>query len=418
MGVCAHEMRDVQLALFLCRVIWGPCSEAERRVLEQDVLPAAQQAQRAQQGGNSGGGGGGASRPALAAGLRQGPSAQQLGQGQQGQQQGGLEGAGGAASTSSGEALCRWLLGDASGAVLALLGGAEGAAAEGSAAQQPAQLASLPLAEAAQLLPLLCMLLPAAERAPAPVATPVLPRQRLCELLVRRCLAAAEALQCSGMPALALDPALAACKAEALEWGQQQHVDEQGQGSVLRAQLHSACALALLPAALRAAAAQQLAGPSWRRQVQRLLRDLQQLGLEVCFSCGFAFSSLPLSCILSPLRLAVLCAVLHGIAKLRTPIFAVQVDANAVLSLLRPMVHQLTAGSAAGPRTPAFLLPAAARSLLLQTQHSNLSRASVHSTHSAGSSNAARAPAAAATGGAVAGLEAGEGPSKALLGDG
>jgi hypothetical protein len=61
-----------------------------------------------------------------------------------------------------------------------------------------------------------------------------------------------------------------------------------------------------------------------------------------------------------------------------------QVDEAAVLSLLRPMVHLLSAPPAAAQRTPAFLLPAAHPGLL-QTQHSTLSRASLHSNQSSGS---------------------------------
>ena len=100
-----------------------------------------------------------------------------------------------------------------------------------------------------------------------------------------------------------------------------------------------------------------------------------------------------------------------------------QADADAVLALLRRMLHQLAAPvPAGGRRLPAFLLLPSASCTLLQTQ-SNLSRVSVHSTHSASSASARSTAAAAGAGGAghdAAGREGGasEQQPKALLGEG
>ena len=38
-GVCAHEMGDPQLALFLCHLLEGPHGQLQRELLTRDLLP-------------------------------------------------------------------------------------------------------------------------------------------------------------------------------------------------------------------------------------------------------------------------------------------------------------------------------------------------------------------------------------------
>ncbi len=283
--MCAHEMGDVQLALFLCRVIWGTGSAAERRLLEREVHPAVQQRQ---QGGSSSGGGGGGTPGALraasgrelrAAGLAAAAAGDGADPGPQ-------------SALGPAEALCRWLLGDAAGALLALLGArpCAGASAADALSAQQAEQGVMTAAEAAQLLPLLGMLLPSVQRPPGQGQQGLpLTAQRLCELLCTCCLAAVDALQCHGMHAVGLDAALAACKAEALalhEPGSAASQALQRQAAVARARLDAVCALCLLPYALHAGTQQAKQG--WRSAAQLQLAELQQRGLEVgsCYQGG------------------------------------------------------------------------------------------------------------------------------------
>lgn len=296
MGVCAHEMHDVQLALFLCRVLWGPGSEGERRVLERDVVPVVEKLLRRQQQQQAGSGGGDV-RGSTAAlpGAQQGQRATTAGQLRASSMARAEEAAAGSSAAdtdattqaaSSAAALCQWLLGDAVGAVLAALGAskdeAQGAESAGPAAlMQHTQQGrdSMSTAEAVQLLPLLRMLLASAAHAPTPVGRRV-PPERLRALLAGRCLAAADVLKCHGVHALALGPALAACKLEQQE--QQQQGVQQGSGlreSVAQDRLHLTCALSLLPHVLGASVQRTKQG--WRSAAQQHLAELQGLGLEV-----------------------------------------------------------------------------------------------------------------------------------------
>jgi hypothetical protein len=154
-------MGDIQLALFLARLLHGAGSAAERSLVEHHLLAPL----RRMRGGGGGGGGG-------------------------------------AADAAWAEAACAWMLGDAGGCLEALL-----------PALRPTGQPEIDPGTALQLLPALALLAPAA--AAAPRRAPPAGEELQCRLL-RACLAGSDTLQGAGIPALALQLELVAqrCRAE------------------------------------------------------------------------------------------------------------------------------------------------------------------------------------------------------------
>jgi WD40 repeat protein len=234
-SVCVRELGDVQLALFIARLLHGPGSEAERALVEKHILPAV----LAAAGGSS-----------------------------SGQESGGMvTSLGGWARAATG-----WLLGDSS-AVLKSILGLPTWPSPSSSDFTTAAVRDGPEG-LVQLLPALALAL-AAQLSPTPSSSELPSIEVLKSALQERCATASEALQSAGLPALALqfEAVAAACS---------QSRENNGGSAVFSSSSSSSSGNSLRAA--WACAAALLSHPSGTTQtsaIEKQLAALRAVGLDI-----------------------------------------------------------------------------------------------------------------------------------------
>lgn len=229
-SVCVRELGDVQLALFIARLLHGPGSEAERALIESHILPAV-----------------------LAA----------TGAGQEGAQENGTSVSTTASSSIGGwaSAATSWLLGDSSAFLKSILG----------LPTWPSSRDSISLRDGpeglVQLLPALQL---AAQITPTRSSSELPSIEILKSALLECCASASEALQSAGLPALALqfEAVAAACQQRPRDTSTSPSFGSAGED--LRAAW--ACAAALLS---------HPSGTAQASAIKKQLAALRAMGLDI-----------------------------------------------------------------------------------------------------------------------------------------
>jgi WD40 repeat protein len=233
-SVCVRELGDVQLALFIARLLHGPGSEAERALIERHILPAVLAAAGA--------------GPETAAGEQGTPGAITSSNSS-------------SATTSMGgwaSAATAWLLGDSSACLKSILGLPAWPSSSGE------YLTSRDIPEGlVQLLPALHL---ATRIMPTHSSSELPSGESLKAVLLERCATASEALQSAGLPALALqfEAVAAACSQK-----RENTNASYGHGSLRAAW---ACAAALLS---------HPSGTMQASAIEKQLAALRAVGLDI-----------------------------------------------------------------------------------------------------------------------------------------